>query len=109
MLSREKLGTTAIGDGIAIPHPRAPIALAAERPLVALCFLEQPQEFGAADKKPVHALFVMVTPNVRSHTILLAQLGSVLRTPAFRDAVRRSAAADEILQAARQLGAKNGR
>ena len=60
------LGSTAVGDGIAIPHVRNPVLLHV-RPAVALCFLDEPIPFGALDGKPVDTLFVIVTPTSRSH------------------------------------------
>ena len=57
LLSREALGSTGIGDGIAIPHARNPIVLNVERPTVTLCFLEHPVDFSALDGLPVTVLF----------------------------------------------------
>ncbi len=48
LLAREALGSTAIGDGIAIPHVRNPVILHLERPMITLCFLERPVDFGSA-------------------------------------------------------------
>ena len=59
LLARENLGSTAVGDGIAIPHVRNPILLHV-RSAVALCFLEKPIPFGALDGNPVEILFVIV-------------------------------------------------
>mgnify|MGYP000979042869 FL=1 len=42
MLARERLSSTGVGDGIAIPHPRNPAVLHVEKPQVSLCFLERP-------------------------------------------------------------------
>ena len=47
LLVREAAATTAIGDGIALPHVRNPIVLHVDRPMITLCFLERPVEFGA--------------------------------------------------------------
>src|SRR4030095_15668951 len=65
--ARELLASTAVGDGIAIPHPRHPVVLHVTRPSVAVCFLEQPVEYGALDGKPVTALFLILSPSVRGH------------------------------------------
>src|SRR5205823_1172974 len=42
LLNREALGSTGIGDGLAIPHPRYPVVLAVPRPFITLCFLDKP-------------------------------------------------------------------
>jgi PTS system nitrogen regulatory IIA component len=67
LLAREALGSTGVGDGIAIPHVRNPIVLHVSRPTITLCFLEKPVDFGAIDGKPVHALFSLISPTVRAH------------------------------------------
>lgn len=87
LLARENLGSTGIGDGIAIPHVRNPIVLHVSRPTITLCFLKDPIEFGAMDGKPVDILFSMVSPTVRTHLHLLARMGYVLRNPDFKAAL----------------------
>lgn len=99
LLAREALGSTGIGDGIAIPHVRNPIVLHLSRPLVALCFLENPVEFGAIDHQPVTTLFTLVSPTVRAHLHLLSRLGFVLRNGDFRSAIMRQASREDITSA----------
>jgi PTS system nitrogen regulatory IIA component len=106
LLAREALGSTGIGDGIAIPHVRNPIVLHLSRPIVTLCFLEKPVDFGALDGQPVSALFTLISPTIRSHLHLLSRLGFALRDPGFKDAVIRQLASDEIFQALRRVEAR---
>jgi PTS system nitrogen regulatory IIA component len=47
--ARERMRTTAVGDGVAIPHPRCPLVLGLPQSDVRLCFLAQPHDFGAPD------------------------------------------------------------
>ena len=98
LLARENLQSTGVGDGIAIPHVRNPIVLHVSRPMVTLCFLEKPIEFGALDGKPVHVLFTMVSPTVRAHLRLLSRLAHALHDPGFKKAVLRQASRDDILR-----------
>jgi PTS system nitrogen regulatory IIA component len=95
--AREAMGSTGVGDGIAIPHVRNPIVLQAAEPFVTLCLLRTAVDFDAVDSVPVHALFTVVTPSVPVHLRVLAQLGFVLRDPGLRDLLRRRASAPEIL------------
>lgn len=88
LLAREALGSTGIGDGIAIPHIRNPIVMHLEKPVIMLCFLDSPIEFGAVNGKPVDILFTMVSPTVRMHLHLLSRLGFVLQNTAFRAALK---------------------
>ncbi|MCA1807999.1 MAG: PTS sugar transporter subunit IIA [Kiritimatiellia bacterium] len=98
LLARETLGSTGIGDGIAIPHVRNPIVLHIEKPVITLCFLDNPIPFDAIDGKPVHILFTLVSPTVRAHLHLLARLGFVLKHPPFRNVLHNQALRDEIMQ-----------
>lgn len=94
---REKIGSTALGDGIAIPHPRSPLVFPVEAPVVTLCFLATPVDFHAADGKPVGALFLILAPTVRAHLTLLADLATALHDDRFKGAVSRRASAEELL------------
>ena len=100
MLARESLGSTGIGDGIAIPHVRNPIVMSIAQPLVTLCFLATPVEFNAVDGKPVHTLFTIVSPAVKAHLHLLSRLAFALRQPAFSQVIARQGAREEILACA---------
>jgi PTS system nitrogen regulatory IIA component len=100
LLARESLGSTGIGDGIAIPHVRNPIVLHIPRPMVTVCFLERPIDFGALDGKLVHTLFTLVSPTIRAHLHLLSRLSFALREPRFHRAITTQASREEILEAA---------
>jgi PTS system nitrogen regulatory IIA component len=95
--AREALGSTGIGDGIAIPHVRNPIVLHVDRPFVTLCLLQHAVDFGAVDGKPVDTLFLVVSPTVPMHLRILARLGFVLRDETLRALLRARASATELL------------
>ncbi len=103
LLAREKMESTGIGDGIAIPHVRNPIVLQVTQPTVTLCFLENPVEFGALDGKPVFALFSLVSPTVRSHLHLLSQLSFALRDDKFKAVITRQGSKEEIFTELRRV------
>ena len=95
--ARETLGSTGIGDGIAIPHVRNPILLHVTNPFVSLCLLRQAIDFGALDGRPVHALFVLVCPTVPMHLRVLAKLAYVLRDEELRHLLRSAAPSTLLL------------
>jgi PTS system nitrogen regulatory IIA component len=109
LLAREALGSTAVGDGIAIPHVRNPVILHLERPMISVCFLERPVEYGALDGRPVEALFVLISPTVRAHLHLLSRLSFALRDPAFRDAVQHQASREDLVAALERCERAMGR
>src|SRR5579883_1501001 len=67
MLSREKEGSTDLGNGIALPHARHPILLQISQPLVSLAYLKTPIPFGAPSTPPVFVLFLILSPSIRMH------------------------------------------
>jgi nitrogen PTS system EIIA component len=99
--AREAMGSTGIGDGIAIPHVRNPILLHVNEPLVTLCLLRRSVDFGAIDGRPVHALFTVVSPNVPTHLRILAQIAFILRDTELRRLLRERANASAIMERVR--------
>lgn len=108
--AREASGSTAVGDGIAIPHVRNPIALHRQPASVTLAWCEAPIEFGAPDGQPAHTFFVLATPTIRSHLQLLAKLALALHRPSFRAAVLERRTLGEIVREAElcETSAKQG-
>lgn len=103
LLARESAGSTGIGDGVAIPHARNPIVMHLPQPLVCLCFLEQAIEFGAIDGQPVHTLFTIVSPTIKTHLALLSRLAFALRDQPFARIVARKGPLAEVLPHARRI------
>ena len=101
--TREKGGTTAVGDGIAIPHPAHPLVVAGNEPSITLCYLEQPVDFGASDQLPVRSLFLLLATNIRNHLTLLAELASALHNQQVREAIKNHAGQPAFLRAIDQL------
>jgi PTS system nitrogen regulatory IIA component len=108
ILARESMASTAIGDGIAIPHVRYPIVLHIARPIIALCFLENPVEFKALDGKPVHCLFMMVSPTVRTHLQIISRLAFVLQDEGFKAVIQRQGLREEIFSELARIETKMG-
>ncbi len=107
-LAREASASTAIGDGIAIPHVRNPIVLQVARPAVTLAFLSKAVDFGALDGRPVHVLFSIISPTNRSHLQLLSRLSFALHDGKLRQTVARQATREEIVQEFRRVEASMG-
>lgn len=99
LLARETLGSTGIGQGVAIPHVRNPVVLHVSKPTVTLCFLENPIDFNAIDGQPVNILFTLISPTVRAHLHLIARLCYVLNNPDFKAALQTQASRDELMDA----------
>ena len=96
-MAREELGSTGIGDGIAIPHARNPIVVNVPYALVSLCFLDEAIDFGAIDGKPVNCLFTLITPTARAHLQILSQLAHAIKDQGVKDALLKQSSRDDIL------------
>lgn len=103
LLTREAMGTTAIGDGIAIPHVRNPILLQLPVSKIALCFLEKPVDFDAPDGKPVSVLFTLTSPTVKVHLHLLAKLSYALKSSELKKVLAEQADSKAILGILKEL------
>lgn len=103
LLAREAMGTTAFGDGIAIPHVRNPILVQLPVPKIALCYLMNPVDFGALDGKPVKLLFTIITPTIRMHLHLLSKLAYCLRDSRIREIIGRECNPSAIIDCVRQI------
>jgi len=101
--AREAMGSTGIGEGIAIPHVRNPVLLHVEQPFVSLFLLRHPVDFDSIDGQPVHAIFVLVTSSVPEHLRILAELSFVLHDTRLRDLLRDRAPTPQLLARVREL------
>lgn len=91
LTARECLGSTGIGEGIGIPHVRAPLIVHGVVGSMALWYLPAAVDFVAPDGKPVDTLFFLITSSSRVHLHLLSRLAAALHEEPFRQALRRRA------------------
>ena len=92
---RERLGSTAIGHGVAIPHGRSN---AFEEVRAAFLRLQHPVDFDAGDGDPVDLVFAMAVPEhfTQRHLQLLSELAERFADAAFRTALRQAPDADAL-------------
>lgn len=82
LMAREQLGSTGLGNGIAIPHCRK---AGCEEIVGALVTLDLPIDFDALDGEPVDLLFVLIVPELKSdeHVQTLAELAALFNDEDF--------------------------
>jgi PTS system nitrogen regulatory IIA component len=97
LLARESMMSTAIGHGVAIPHPQHPIIADTKNASVSICFTRQPIDFRALDAQPVHVLFIVLTHSPKRHLEILAKLTYLCQLDAFLSMLHQQAAGDEIM------------
>lgn len=98
LIEREKLGTTAMGDGIAIPHARIE---SLDRVLAVFGLSRDGVDFDSLDGKSTHLFFLLVAPGREgsAHLLLLARLSRLLGVDAFRARLRDVKSTDELFRA----------
>ena len=97
LFAREKLGSTGLGRGIAIPHGRIKDLQQASG---AFLRLATPVPFDSPDGEPVSLLFVLLVPEqaTEQHLQILSELAERFSEPACRDALRTADSADAVLR-----------
>lgn len=102
LLNRERLGSTALGEGVAVPHCRL---AGSDRTVGVLLQLAEGIDFDAPDGKPVDLLFVLVVPTEATdeHLRMLAHLAGLLNEASFREALRSARSSAELFDAAISL------
>lgn len=97
LLEREALAPTAVGHGLALPHPRAPLLKKPDEALIALFYPRFPLPWGAADGLPVTAFFILLSSGSAEHLGALSALSKLCSAAGFRELLRREAGLDELL------------
>jgi len=87
LLERESLGSTGIGDGVAIPHGKLPMG---SEMIVAFGRSSKGVDFQSMDSKPVFLFFLLVTPEDKpgDHLKALARISRILKNPVLRESLR---------------------
>lgn len=96
LVERERLGTTGVGKGIAIPHAR----LAGLSDLFCMFMRVEPVDFEAIDAKPVDLIFCLLVPEESGadHLKALAHISKLLRDENAVSALRKAKNANEVLE-----------
>ncbi|MBI1869582.1 MAG: PTS sugar transporter subunit IIA [Chlamydiae bacterium] len=97
LIAREIMESTAIGNGIALPHLRNPVILNIDEPFAALCFLKNAVDFNAFDREPVSVLFVLISPSTKMHLLLMSRLSFCLQDSGFKKYLRIKASKKELI------------
>ncbi len=99
LLARERMGSTGIGEGIAIPHCRL---LQCQKALVILLRLNTPIDYDSIDGNPVDLVFALLVPEEATdeHLQILATLASNFNQAEYREALRNAPDAKRLFQRA---------
>ena len=103
VMEREKLSTTGVGDGVALPHARTN---AVSKFVVAFGRSKKEVNFNSIDKKKVNLIFLMGTPKNETldlYLVLLAHLTRLLRKEDFRQLLLKAEKPSEVIKAFKDI------
>lgn len=101
LLDREKLHSTALNHGIAVPHTRD-FLLSAGQDVVTVAFPSQPIPYGSLDNQPVHTLFFLFASQDKRHLHLLAKIAHLSSNPKAVEFLKTRPSKDKLLEYIRQ-------
>lgn len=93
---REKVMSTAVGRGIALPHCRDIILKDNESQQITVVYLKNPIDMNAPDGKKVSVLFVLLTSNPQTHLQVLSTLAGLFKNGRFVNLLKNRAGVEEL-------------
>ena len=95
LFARERLGSTGLGHGVAIPHGRIK---GLRSPMAAVLQLARPIGFDAPDEQPVGLLIFLLVPEAatQKHLEILSEIAELLSDAALRERIKSAASAEEL-------------
>jgi PTS system nitrogen regulatory IIA component len=101
-LEREALMSTGMGRGIALPHPRNPMAADVESQFVTVGFPVLPIDWNALDGKPVHSILFAASASPKDHLHTLSKINFLCMDDAFPALLKGRASPAEIIRSIRE-------
>jgi len=97
LVERERLGSTGIGDGVAIPHGKMN---GVSRPIISFGRSKQGLDFDSMDGQPAHLFFLLIAPEDSSsvHLQVLAKIAKILKNRDFRKKLMEPGTKKELYQ-----------
>jgi len=97
LLNRERLGSTGLGNGIAVPHARVENL---DKTIGCLFRLTEPVNFESPDNQPVDLVFTIIIPQeaTEEHLVILSSLARIFSQTDVCEAIRSATSKDEIAQ-----------
>lgn len=98
LCSREEIMSTAVGNGIALPHARSPIMKKIEDQRISVIYLKKPIDMKAPDNIKVFVMFVLMTQNPQDHLKILSSLVKFFKETEFKKMLEANSDQNELLK-----------
>lgn len=101
LMERESLGSTGVGNGIAIPHAKTDLA---KKIIIAFGKSDKGIDFDSLDKKPVYLIFLIIAPEEAHETYLriLARISRLLHEDKIRNGLRAAQSPRQVINLIRK-------
>lgn len=103
VVAREKLLSTGVGNGIAIPHPRDPIPTLNAPAVIVFGKSDTGIDFGAIDGAPVHLFFLLVSKDIQMHLHVMGRLAHMLQHDSVNTALKKVESPADVTRLALQI------
>ena len=103
LCQREKIMSTAVGNGIALPHARTPLIKDEEDQRIIVVFPKTPLDMKAPDSIDVSTMFILLSSNPTIHLQILSSLVGIFQNSGFRRLLEEKASESELLKAIKNL------
>ncbi len=103
LCSREKIMSTAVGGGIALPHARFPVIKSDNEQQISVVYLKKPIDMNAPDERKVFVMFVILTSNQKTHIQVLSELVQLFQKKEFKKLLEQNADEAQLLNVIRNL------
>lgn len=100
---RERMASTGLGHGVALPHPRKPPKHLFAEPVISVCFPDEPLDWAALDGEPVSCVILLLSPSAPVHLQILSRVAFALRLPEFRNLLRERPTREQLVEHLRAL------
>lgn len=97
LMDRESVLSTAVGNGIAIPHPRKPILKSNEDCRVIVAYVNEPIDMNAPDFRKVFAFFILLSDSSQFHIKALSSLAKLFKSDKFKKGIQQKPDTKELV------------
>ncbi len=102
LIKREKILSTAVGNGIALPHPQRKLITNIKDQRVAVCFLRKPTDMNAPDARKVYVYFILLTADAEQHIGILSEIANLAKNKEFKILLESCPEETELLEGIRK-------
>ena len=103
LCAREKIMSTAVGNGIALPHSRYPILKNSDDQRIIVCYLKETLQMNAPDGRLVGVMFILLTSSPQFHLKVLSQLAFLFQNKDFRNTLDKKPNEAELIEAIKKV------